>query len=135
MAHILLVEDDEASAIVTSLNLKRRAGYEVTVTRDPAEVLEACENREVDLVLMDVSLHGAKLEGKPIDGTGISRRLKENPKTSSIPIILITAHAMRSDQERLLNESQADAYVAKPISDHAKLIALIEEHLSQRAQR
>lgn len=131
MSRILVVEDDKASAQILSLVLTRRGGHEVRVSLDPAEVLDLCHNGQVDLVMMDVSLRGARLRDRPIDGVALARRLKDDPLTACIPTLLVTAHAMKDDRERLLAESRADGYIAKPITDHDELLRIVQDHVER----
>ncbi|CUS78621.1 CheY chemotaxis protein or a CheY-like REC (receiver) domain [Candidatus Kryptobacter tengchongensis] len=129
MAHILVVEDDALTAQLFEVILKRKGGFEVTVTDDGGKITEILNSGEVDLIIMDVSLSGTFVNGIQVDGLKLSRMIKENEKTARIPIILATAHAMRGDAERFLQESKADDYISKPITDHNFLIQKIREHL------
>ncbi|CUS88417.1 Response regulator receiver domain-containing protein, partial [Candidatus Kryptonium thompsonii] len=76
-----------------------------------------------------VSLPGTFVNGVQVDGLKLSRMIKENEITSKIPIILATAHAMRGDAERFLEESKADDYIPKPIVDHNLLIEKVKKYL------
>ena len=117
MRHVVVVEDDAHNATLFRKVLEKRAGCRVTVTEDPAEVLELVRAGGVSLVVMDVSLRHSHWQGRPVGGIEICRLLRENG-LPAVPILLATAHAMRGDAERLLEESGADEYVAKPIVDH-----------------
>jgi CheY-like chemotaxis protein len=97
--------------------LEKRAGCRVTITEDPAVVLEEVRSGDVALVVMDVSLRHSHWQGRPVGGVEICRLLR-NEGLHRVPVLLATAHAMRGDAERLLAESGADGYVAKPIVDH-----------------
>jgi len=70
---------------------------------------------------------------KGMMGTDLCRILREDPACSRIPVVIATAHAMRGDAERLLAESGANDYVAKPIIDHAAFIARIRDLLREAA--
>jgi response regulator RpfG family c-di-GMP phosphodiesterase len=70
------------------------------------------------------------LDGKPIDGVGLCQRIKRSTADRPVPVILVTANAMRGDAERLLHESGADDYVSKPIQDHDGLLQLVVVHLA-----
>ena len=83
---------------------------------------------DVSLVIMDVSLRHSKWHGRSVGGVEISRMVRAEA-VRPVPILLATAHAMRGDAERLLEESGADDYVAKPIVDEAVLHATIERIL------
>ncbi len=125
--HVLVVEDDPLNAQVFRKVLEKRAGCTITITEDPLEVLALARSGSVQLVVMDVSLHNSKLDGKPVSGLEICRRLKQDPLSARVPVLLATAHAMRGDSESLVAESGADDYVSKPILDHQ---AFVEQALS-----
>lgn len=129
MPHILVVEDDIMSAQLFEIILKRKGGFEVTVTDNGQKIIELIKSGSVDLVIMDVSLPGTFVDGVQVDGLKLTRMIKENEATAKIPVILATAHAMRGDAERFLEESKADDYISKPISDHNFLIQKIKEYL------
>ncbi len=132
MKTVLLVDGDPAGGRMMEISLQRLGGYRVIQSNDPQEIFALTSQRQVHVIIMDVTLHGCIYEGRPIDGLEISRRIKSDSHSSSIPILLSTAHAMRGDEERLLNESHADAYLAKPIVDPRDLVkaveALIQRH-------
>ena len=129
MAHILLVEDDKLNIIIFTKLLERRGKFQVTHSEDPEIILKLCRSQEIDLVLMDISLNKSKYQGKFIDGVEITKLLKNDPVTKSIPVILTTAHAMAGDKEEFLTESGAEAYVTKPVTDHEGFI----EHVRSMA--
>ncbi len=129
MPHILVVEDDVLTAQLLEIILKRKGGFEVTITDDGEKIMEILNSGKVDLIIMDVSLSNTFVKGAQVDGLKLSRIIKENDSTSKIPIILATAHAMRGDAERFLEESKADDYIAKPIADHDLFIEKIRGYL------
>ena len=131
MSHVVIVEDDKMNARLFEVVLRRRGGFDVTITQDVNEVFRLVGNHEVDLIIMDVSLGNCQYEGKSVDGIEITRRIKDNPETASVPVILATAHAMRGDRERFLAQSKADDYIAKPILDQADLIQKVNSHLKK----
>jgi two-component system cell cycle response regulator DivK len=81
----------------------------------------------VDVVILDVSLSNSMWGGVPVDGLEICRRLKRDPDTRRIPVLLATAHAMKGSRERFLAESGADDYIAKPIVSADELITRIRD--------
>ena len=96
-------------------------GFEVLEADDGLTGVEIA-NREVpDLILMDISLPG-------IDGVEATRRIKAYPETASIPIVALTANAMRGDRERFL-AAGCDDYLPKPIST-TDLINMIGKFLT-----
>ena len=132
MKHVLVVEDDPVNAMLFERLLERRGGYRVTHTESPEEVFRHAREG-IDLILLDVSLADSNFEGRPVSGVEICQRLKRDPATASVPVILATAHAMRGDEESLIAESGAEAYVAKPIEDHGAFMDQIRRVLKADA--
>jgi CheY-like chemotaxis protein len=132
MKHVIVVEDDPVNAMLFSTLLERRLGCRVTVTDSPEEVLELARGG-ADAVLMDISLKGSSYQGRPVSGVDLCRLLKADPKTAGIPVVLATAHAMRGDDQRFLNESGADDYVAKPVVDHEAFVRKIQGWIAREA--
>ncbi|EAW33766.1 response regulator [Lyngbya sp. PCC 8106] len=122
---ILIVEDDYLLAKGMAKLIQRLSGYQVLVTDKLNEIIQLCEGGEVDLVIMDVNLPEAHGEEKNVSGADISRLLKTNSQTAEIPIILITAYALESERQSLLDISQADEFYLKPITDYDDLIQTI----------
>ena len=108
--HILLVEDDEMSLVAAS-ELLRKAGFSVTSARNGHEVLRLLEDRDFDLILMDIQL--PVLDG--METTAAIRSQPEFKSKASIPIIAMTAYAMAGDREKFL-AGGLDGYIAKPVS-------------------
>jgi len=131
--HIVVVEDDAVNAVLFRKLLERRGGYQVTVTDSPDEVMSITRAGGIALVVMDVSLVDSWWEGKQVNGVDLCRLLKTDPQTIGVPVVLATAHAMRGDMERLLSDSGADDYVAKPIVDHDKFLEQIQRWVQSEA--
>lgn len=124
MAKILLVEDNELNRDMLSRRLTRR-GYDVVIAVDGQEGVDKAHSESPALILMDMSL-------PKIDGWEATRQLKGDDETKSIPIIALTAHAMRGDREKAL-ESGCDDYDTKPV-DLPRLIEKIEKLLPDPPQ-
>jgi len=122
---ILIVEDHPLVAKFYRMALERAGGYACIVTEDADEILAAVAGGGISLVLLDVSLRGTQLDGKPIDGIELAKLLKQRAP-GRLPILLATAHAMTGDRERLLAASGADGYLQKPIYDAQQLVDTIE---------
>lgn len=133
MSHVLVVEDDAHNAVLCRKVLEKRGGYRVTISEDGPEIVALVRSGDVALVIMDVSLTDTRLDGEPVNGVDLCRRLKSDPATAAVPVVLATAHAMRGDAEKLMSESGADDYVAKPIVDHAAFVALVRRNLGEAA--
>ncbi|TAF54934.1 MAG: response regulator [Oscillatoriales cyanobacterium] len=129
MRTVLIVEDDMVNARVFSKILAKRGGLAVKHTEDVEEVMTIAHAHEVDIILMDVSLAHSMYQGEPVDGIKITQMLKSDPNTQSLPIILVTAHAMAGDRESFLSQSGADGYISKPVVDHQEFVDQIRSLL------
>ena len=123
---IVIVEDDPMNALVMSKILTRIGGHHVTVLECVETVLTLIRTTHIDVVVMDVSLSNTVFEGRPIDGVEFTRLLKADDVSAAVPVLLATAHAMKGDAERLLCESGADCYVAKPITNPQDFVEKVE---------
>lgn len=126
MEHVLLVEDDKLNTIIFTKLLERRGKFKVTHSEDPETILHLCHNDSVDLIVMDISLNKSSYQGRFIDGIEITKLIKGDDEISNIPVILTTAHAMAGDKERYLQDSGAEAYVTKPVTDHEGFIEMVK---------
>jgi len=115
MAKILIVEDNPANLKLARFLLES-AGHEVTPAADAAEGLAHAERLHFDLILMDIQLPG-------MDGLEATRVLKSRELTRAVPVIALTALAMKGDRERML-AAGCDGYIAKPFS-HAAFITAV----------
>lgn len=120
MATILLVEDNEMNRDMLSRRLERR-GHKILIAVDGEEGLLKTEAELPDIILMDMSL-------PKIDGWETTRRIKQNPKTAGIPIIALTAHAMKSDEDRA-REAGCNDFDTKPV-DLNRLLEKINRQLT-----
>ena len=107
MAQILLVEDNRHNQNLFTTAL-RHYGHDVRLAEDGDAALKAVEGARPDLVVLDLSI-------PKIDGWTVARRLRDGPKTSDLPILALTAHAMKGDKERAI-EAGCTAYLSKPVS-------------------
>ena len=103
---ILIVEDNEMNREVLTRCLERQ-GFEVLVAIDGRAGLRVADDEQPDLILMDLSM-------PEVDGWECARRLKAAPRTRAIPIIALSAHAMRGDREKAL-EAGCDEFDTKPL--------------------
>jgi two-component system cell cycle response regulator DivK len=116
MAKILLIEDNEANRDALSRHLKRR-GYEVVMAVDGQQGIAMAHSEAPALILMDMSL-------PVLDGWEATRQLKADPRTGSVPVIALTAHAMAGDRAKAL-EAGCDDYDTKPV-EFPRLLAKIQ---------
>ena len=131
MTTVLIVEDDPINFRVFSKILTKRGGLQVKGTENVEEVLQFAQSGEIDAILMDVSLANSVYQGKSVDGIKITQMLKSDPQTATLPVILVTAHAMQGDRENFLKQSGADGYISKPVVDHEQFIEQIVSLVEQ----
>lgn len=129
---VMIVEDDPMNAKLFQLVLTRKGGYAIEITEDPAHLIREIQAGTVDLVIMDVSLSNSQLDDKAVDGLEITRRLKGDPTTRHVPVLLATAHAMKGSKEKFLRESGADDYISKPIVNADELLGRVESLIAKR---
>jgi CheY-like chemotaxis protein len=103
---ILVVDDNDAGLLLTCAVLQLD-GFRVDSASSSSEVLERLRARRPDLILMDVQMPGQ-------DGLSLTRQLKADPATVTIPIVALTAHAMAGDREQAL-AAGCSGYISKPI--------------------
>ena len=119
MSKILIVEDNEMNRDMLSRRLERK-GYDVVMAEDGKKGVDMSKSENPDLILMDLSL-------PVMDGWEATSTIKADEKTKSIPIIVLTAHAMAGDREKAL-DAGADEYDTKPI-DFKRLLGKIKEFI------
>lgn len=105
-AHILVV-DDHPINLKLVCDLLRWEGFEVTPAKDALSALAAIAAKRPNLILLDLQMPG-------IDGYELARRLKKGAATRSIPIVALTAFAMKGDSEKA-REAGCDVYLTKPV--------------------
>jgi CheY-like chemotaxis protein len=127
---ILVVEDDPANAVLIEAILVGLGGFEVICSDDGDRIMRAVEDGGIAAVLMDVSLKNTRVGGVKVDGVELTRRIRSADLGAHLPVVLLTAHAMRGDRERLLFSSGANDYVAKPIVDQQAFVELVRRHIS-----
>ena len=104
---VLIVEDNELNMKLFH-DLLDAHGYRTLQTRDGMEALSIAREKHPDLILMDIQL-------PEVSGLEVTKWLKEDDKLRSIPVIAVTAFAMKGDEERI-REGGCEAYISKPIS-------------------
>ena len=107
MAKVLIVEDNSAN-MTLAVFLLQSAGHSVLSARDAEAGLTLARDEQPDLILMDIQLPG-------IDGLQATALLKRDDTTRAIPVIALTALAMKGDEERI-RAAGCDGYVAKPMA-------------------
>jgi two-component system cell cycle response regulator DivK len=104
---ILIVEDNELNMKLFH-DLLEVHGYETLQTKDGREALALARQHHPDLILMDIQL-------PEVSGLEVTRWIKEDASLRSIPVIAVTAFAMKGDEEKI-RSGGCEAYIAKPIS-------------------
>ncbi len=107
MTKVLVVEDNDLNLRLFH-DLLMIQNHQVVVSRDGIGVTNIVKEEKPDLILMDIRLNG-------ISGIDLISELKENPETYNIPIIAITACAMKKDEIKI-SASGCDLYISKPVS-------------------
>lgn len=103
----ILTVDDNPTNLKLITDLLGFEGYETLQANDAEQALVIIAAQPPDLILMDLALPG-------MDGLTLARKLKDDPLTRQIPIIALTAFAMKGDEQKALAMG-CDAYVTKPI--------------------
>ncbi|CAN7206435.1 MULTISPECIES: response regulator [unclassified Caulobacter] len=104
---VLIVEDNELNMKLFH-DLLEAQGYEILQTREGLQALSIAREHRPDLILMDIQL-------PEISGLEVTKWLKEDDDLSHIPVVAVTAFAMKGDEERI-REGGCEAYISKPIS-------------------
>ena len=104
---ILVVEDNELNMKLFN-DLLESHGYVVVQTRDGLAALELARQHKPDLILMDIQL-------PEVSGIEVTKWLKEDDDLKAIPVIAVTAFAMKGDEQKI-REGGCEAYISKPIS-------------------
>jgi len=122
---ILIVEDNESNMKMFEAIL-RLEGYETLLSLDGKDVMDIVRMRRPDLIIMDIHL---------VDHSGLdlTKRLKADWQLKNIPVIAVTAFAMKGDEEKILSGG-CDAYLSKPI-DISVFLATIKRFLASAANQ
>ena len=116
---VLIFEDNELNMKLFN-DLLEAKGYNVIQTRNGLQALDLAKEHRPDLILMDIQL-------PEVSGLEVTKWIKEDETISSIPIIAVTAFAMKGDEERI-RQGGCEAYISKPISV-ATFIKTIQYHI------
>jgi two-component system cell cycle response regulator DivK len=104
---VLIVEDNELNLKLIH-DLLEAHGYATLETRDGREALKLARQHRPDLILMDIELPA-------VSGLEVTKWIKEDDELKTIPVVAVTAHAARGDEEKM-REGGCEGYIAKPIS-------------------
>lgn len=104
---VLIVEDNELNMKLFN-DLLKASGYKTVKTRDGRAVLDLARTHQPDLIIMDIQL-------PEISGLTVTQNLKADADLMAIPVVAVTAFAMRGDEQKM-REGGCEAYLSKPIS-------------------
>jgi two-component system cell cycle response regulator DivK len=121
MSRILIIEDNTANMTLVTF-LVQSAGHTVLSAGDAEAGLTLARAEQPDLILMDIQLPG-------MDGLEATRLLKQDVATSAIPVIALTALAMKGDEERI-RAAGCDAYISKPMP-YKEFLSTVAEQLAR----
>lgn len=120
MKTVLIVEDNDLNMKLFH-DLLEAHGYNTIQTKDGMEALSLAREHSPDLILMDIQL-------PEVSGLEVTKWIKEDEALKSIPVIAVTAFAMKGDEEKI-REGGCEAYIAKPISVE-NFLNMVKEFLS-----
>jgi len=119
---VLVVEDNDMNMQLVEYLLEE-GGVDIVKATSGEEALSITRSAApFDLILMDIHLPG-------MDGLSVVRAMKDDTRTARVPILALTAHAMRGDKDRFL-DAGCDGYISKPI-DVKTFLASIEQYLDR----
>ena len=119
--NVMVVEDNEKNRKLMRVVLKAK-GYNVIEATTGEEALNILKNQKPNIILMDIQLPG-------IDGLTLIKQIKADTVTKEIPIIAVTAYAMKGDEQKIL-DTGCNAYVSKPINTQ-ELPLIIEKYIKK----
>ena len=117
---VLIVEDNDLNMKLFN-DLLEAHGYRTLQTKDGAEALLLARSHKPDLIVMDIQL-------PEVSGLEVTRWLKQDDELRAIPVIAVTAFAMKGDEEKI-RDGGCEAYIAKPISI-ANFMRVVEQFLT-----
>jgi len=123
MPSILIADDCAPVALIMARHV-REAGYQVALARDGAEALDVLARRPIDCILLDLMM-------PTMTGMELLPRLKQDPATASIPIVLVSSR-VGTGRTHVFAERDADICVGKPFT-RAQILAAVRAALQQRA--
>lgn len=121
MAKVILIVEDDAKNLILTRDLLQVSGYKTIEATDGEQGVELAKSNKPDLILMDIQM-------PKMDGLEATRILKADATTRNIPVLVLTAYAMKGDEERL-SQAGCDGYITKPI-DIKELLKKVADYLS-----
>ena len=119
--NVMVVEDNEKNRKLMRVILKAK-GFNVIEATTGEEALGILKNQKPDIILRDIQLPG-------VDGLTLTKQIKADATCSAIPIIAVTAHAMKGDEQKIL-DAGCDGYISKPVNTQ-ELPSLVEKYMKK----
>ena len=117
---VMIVEDNELNMKLFD-DLLGAHGYDTVKTREGTKALDIARREKPDLIIMDIQL-------PEVSGLEVTQQLKKDAELKSIPVIAVTAFAMKGDEEKI-RQGGCEGYISKPISI-TEFIKTVQKHLS-----
>ncbi|NQT72757.1 MAG: response regulator [Chloroflexi bacterium] len=125
MSEKVLVVDDDPGIVRLMERFLQREGYEVITATNGLQALKTAKNEQLELIILDLMLPG-------VDGFEVCHRLRSEPNTSGVPIVMVSGKAEEKDREAAA-EAGADAYLLKS-ADPSELHQQVKEILSRKSE-
>ena len=125
MSEKVLVVDDDPGIVRLMERFLEREGYEVITATNGLQALKAAKDEQLELIILDLMLPG-------VDGFEVCHRLRDEPNTSGVPIVMVSGKAEERDKEAAA-EAGADAYLIKS-ADPSELHDQVKELLSLKRE-
>lgn len=122
---IVIIEDDPFTQQFYKY-LFSKTTYNTLIFEEGDRLAEMLENEAIHLIIMDINLKNTYLKGEKVDGIILSKYIKNNDKTSKIPVLLVTAYQNNPSANNYFDDSRADDYIIKPIVDYNELLVKVK---------
>ncbi|WP_290662540.1 response regulator [Ignavibacterium sp.] len=128
MKKLLIVEDDTLTQQLYMVYF-RKSGIETYITDNGEELFSILRNENIGLILMDINLTNTYFRGEKMDGIKLSRLIKSNSETKSIPIIIATGFSTINQNDSIVKQTFAEELIVKPITNFKSFIQKINQYL------
>lgn len=133
MSAVYLLEDNNLVRRYLTELLRIVGNFEVQAFDQPQPLLDSLQQSLPQLLILDINLADAKVDGESVDGIILSHRIKTQWGSEAPVIMLLSAHAMAGDEQQYLQQSLADDYQSKPILDEDAFLDRVRELLATSA--
>ena len=132
--HIVILEDDPFLKEFYDF-IFRKLDWKLTLLEDGDRFVDILHNEVVNLVVMDINLKNTFLKGERVDGVFLSKFIKKDEKFSKIPVLIVSAYSLDKSNRKLFDDSLADDYFTKPITDVNLFLNQIKKMLDKACQK